>query len=108
MEVIDNHIKHAFAARTDVSWLDFQDEVLQHFTRRHDDVSIGYWFGGEAGPVLPVDCEADRKNAIGRLQDKLLGARTHAVSMEVKNLVSNMIQLNNDLLTFVCSMRLLG
>ena len=108
MEVIDNRVKHAFAARTDVSWLNFQDEVLQHFTRQHDDVSIGYRFGGEAGPVSPVDCEADWKNAIGRLQDKLLGARTRAVSMEVKNLVSNMIQLNNDLLTFVCSMRLLG
>ena len=91
MEVIDNHIKHAFAAQTDMSWLDFQDEVLQHFTRWHDDISIGYWFGGDAGPVSPIDCEADWKNAIGQMQDKLLGAQTHAVSMEVKNLVSNMI-----------------
>ena len=92
MEVIDDRVKHGFAARTDMSWLDFQDEVLQHFAGRLDEVSIGYRFGGEAGPVSPVDCEADWKNAIARLRDKLLGARTRAVSMEVKNLVSNMIQ----------------
>ena len=75
-----------------MSWLDFQDEVLQHFAGWLDDVSIGYQFGGEAGPVMPVDCEANWKNAIAQLQDKLLGAWTCAVSMEVKNLVSNMIQ----------------
>ena len=50
-----------------MSWLDFQDEVLQHFTRQLDDVSIGYQFGGEAGPVSPIDCEANWKNAIAQL-----------------------------------------
>ena len=91
MEVIDDRVKHTFAAQSDMSWLNFQDDVLEHFTRQHDDVSIGYWFGGEAGPVLPVDCEADWKITIAWLQDKLLGAQMCAVSMEVKNLVSNMI-----------------
>ena len=51
MEVIDDCVKHAFAAQSDMSWLDFQDEVLEHFTRWHDDIYIGYQFGGEAGPV---------------------------------------------------------
>ena len=91
MEVIDDCVKHTFAAQSVMSWLDFQDKVLEHFTRWHDDVSIGYWFGGEAGPVSPVDCEADWKITMAQLQDKLLGAQMHAVSMEVKNLVSNMI-----------------
>ena len=90
-----------------MSWLNLQDNVHQHFTRQHDDVSIGYRFGGDAGPVLPVYCEGNWKNAIAQLQDKLLGARMRAVSMEVKNLVSNNTHLNNDILTSVCSMQLL-
>ena len=92
VEVIDGNIRRTFTSQTDVKWEDFIGEVLHHFERPRNEVQVGYRISGDSSATMSyLASEFDWKDAITRLLGKVRSARTRAVSMEIKNMVSHVM-----------------
>ena len=87
VEVVDKNIKQTFDAQTNIEWLDFQDKVLHHLEKASSEVWLVHRIG-ETGAMLYLAGESDWDIAMCRLQGKIRSARTHPVSLEIKNVVS--------------------
>ena len=87
VDVIDNNIKHAFDAWTDMEWDDFLDKVHDHFQEPHTEVQLVYCIG-KTGAILYLADKTDWNKAMSQLQGRIKAAWTRAVSMEIKNTVS--------------------
>ncbi|KAH9055842.1 hypothetical protein EDB83DRAFT_2521165 [Lactarius deliciosus] len=85
-EVVNDHIKHAFSAQTDMKWSDFCEEVCRHLNGPHSEVHLVFRISGEGGAWTDLGSEYDWADAIARLIEKIRSARTRAVSIEVKNI----------------------
>ena len=89
VEVIDNNIKHSFDAWTNMEWVDILDEVHNHFGRPRAEVQLVYRFG-DTGVMLYLADKSDWDKAMCQLRGRIKAAWTRAVSMEIRNIVSNM------------------
>ncbi|KAI9437438.1 hypothetical protein H4582DRAFT_2150264 [Lactarius indigo] len=87
-DVLDDHIKHAFTAQTDMKWPDFREEVLHRLGRHHNRVRMVFRIVGEGSAWSDLGSECDWTDAIFRLTGKVRSARTRAVSLEVKDMHS--------------------
>ena len=94
VEVKDAHIKRMFQARTDMTWQDFSEIAYERFRKPRDDVLIGYKIAGDAGGVTELTSEPEWNNAIIRVMEKINTARTRAVAMEIRNMVSHVSTLD--------------
>jgi hypothetical protein len=88
VEVIDNNIKHALDAQTDMKWVDFVDKVHDQFGKPHAKVQLVYRIG-DSGVMSYLAHKDDWDKAMEQLRGRIKAARTRAVSMEVKNMVSD-------------------
>lgn len=71
-----------------MEWPQFLEVANHHF--KTDDVRLGYRFGGsgEARALSQLDCGYDWDTAMERTREKAGSARTRAVGMELRNMVS--------------------
>ena len=95
MEVNDTHIKRKFQARTDMSWQEFTDIAYDWFRKDRDKVLMGYKFVGASGGVTELASESEWKNAMVCMKEKIRSAHTHSVTMELRNMVSDLGMLDH-------------
>ena len=90
VDVNDNHKKHTFCANTGMGWLEFKDRALSQF-KTNDYICLGYHISGSGDfcRIVDLGCQSNWMDAMTRIKEKVLSARTHAVTMELKNMVSN-------------------
>ena len=88
--MIDDHIKHAFTAQTNITWPNFREEVLSYLNRPGSEVRIVFRISGEGGAWADLASEGDWASAIAWLVGKVQSARTRAAAMEIKDMVSHM------------------
>ena len=90
VDVNDNHEKHSLCANTGMGWLEFKDRAVSQF-KTNSDVRLGYRISGsgDSRGITNLGCESDWNDAMTRMKEKVQSARTRAVTMELKNLVSD-------------------
>lgn len=91
--------KPAFEVTTETSWKDFKDQVFARLDAV--DVHLNYWIIADSCAWLDLICEADLAVAMVCVEKKALVARTHVVTMEVKNVVSNGLFSTKKVLTWL-------
>jgi hypothetical protein len=87
VEVIDDRVRRAFIAHTDMTWRDFMEKSHQYFN--DDEVRLAYRLCSDRGAMTYLGCESDWHTATRRVKEKAVAARTRAVAMELKNMVSD-------------------
>ncbi|KAH9038062.1 hypothetical protein EDB85DRAFT_1888122 [Lactarius pseudohatsudake] len=86
VEVDRDQVRQTFAAQTDMTWLEFEAEAFERFNSRVDeDVRLGYRISGGNRTWVPLTCPSDWKGAVAIVREKVLVARTRAVSMEIRD-----------------------
>jgi hypothetical protein len=80
---------HTFTANTDMTWAEFQEIAYEQIGAPWEDVIPGYRISSESRHWVMLVCSTDWSIAIDRMREKIQVARTRAVSMELKNTVSN-------------------
>lgn len=98
VDVLEGTNKRTFTARTDTSWGDFKDQVIARLDAV--DVRLVFRLNVDSRAWSDLSCEADLTTALTRVSEKALVARTREVSMEVKNVVSVLPSVTNDVLIF--------
>ena len=98
VDVLEGTNKRTFTARTDTSWGDFKDRVVAQLDAV--DVRLVFRLNVDSRAWSDLSCEADLTTALTRVSEKALVARTREVSMEVKNVVSVLPSVTNDVLIF--------
>lgn len=86
-----------FMARTDDNWTDFNNQVHA----RLDSMEVQLVFRLNVGTRTwsALNREADLTSALVRVRERAATAHTRAVSMEIKNLVSDGQSVNSNVLT---------
>ena len=69
-------------------WLELFAEVQIRLNRPPSDIRLGIRISGETGGMTCVTCELEWDQCLTLLRERILAARTRAVSIEIKNLVS--------------------
>jgi hypothetical protein len=95
VEVHSNHVKQTFRARTDMSWQDFAALAYDRFDKPRKEIELGYKLNGESG-MSDLTCESEWNDAIICVKAKIVAALRRAVTMDVKNMVSDVNLLNNE------------
>lgn len=90
--------KRVFKAHSALTWSSFEKEVLKRLDDTVMPVQLAYRLSGDVGKHSFLNNEADWESALGRLDAKITSARKHAVSVEVRNMVSLNENLLEDLL----------
>lgn len=85
VEVVENGAKREFSARTDMPWGNFRRLVVGML--ENPSVELAYKLTSEPGKPSHLKTGEDFANAMKRLCQKALTARTKAVGMEIRNLV---------------------
>jgi hypothetical protein len=75
-----------------MTWQDFTGKVHQYFDGPRDEIQLGYRINGDARTMTTLTCDNHWKAALKRLAEKADNARTRAVTMEIKNMVSYFFQ----------------
>lgn len=88
VNVVDSHVRHKFEKQTNTKWLEIFAEVQIHLNRPPSDLCLGIQISGETGGMTYDTCELEWDDCLILLQERILAARTCAVSIEIKNLVS--------------------
>ena len=96
MDVVDERITHTFTVRTDVTWAKFGSDVCQYFNRSRDEVILGYRVSGDRRKFLLLTCEADWMVALRCVKLKIMAARKHAVTIEVKNIMVSGVSIDRE------------
>jgi hypothetical protein len=81
--------QHTFTGNTDMKWPDFLEAAYEQIGVPREDVILGYRISTESRYWVVLVCEMDWFILIDRMREKILTARTRAVTMELKNTVSN-------------------
>jgi hypothetical protein len=88
VHVDEDHVRRTFSAHTNMTWEDFGGRVQKQFDRPRDKVHLGFCISGDARVMSDLACESDWDRALARVKEKILAARTRAVTMEIKDMVS--------------------
>jgi hypothetical protein len=104
--VLEDDDRRTFMARSDDDWTSVNNQVLA----RLDSMEVRLVFRLNVGTRTwsALTCEADWISALARVRERAATARTRAVSMEVKNLVSNVLSGNSNVLTILQTPRVRG
>ena len=97
IEIIEGNIKHTFEARSDMSWKDFKDRVIARLGAM--DVCLNFHLNVDSRAWSNLSCEADFVDTMASVGDKCPMWLTRELVMEVKNMVSNWLSMNNEVLT---------
>ena len=89
VEVNNAPIKRKFQTRTDTNWLDFADMAYKCFRKQCDEVLMGYKFIGNSGGVTELTSEPEWNNVMIHMREKIKSACTRSVTMELRNMVSD-------------------
>ena len=90
VDVNDNHKKHSFCANTGMGWLVFKDRAVSQF-KTNNDVHLGYCISssGDFHRISNLGCKSNWNDAMMWMKEKVQSAQSHAVTMELKNMVSD-------------------
>lgn len=92
VDVVGGDAKREFNAETDIPWEDFRRRVLVHLEDANGPVELACKVTGETGRASHLKNEDDFKSAMGRLCQKANNARSRAVCLEIRNIVSALFQ----------------
>ena len=87
-----------------MEWLEFQDRVHSCLDKPHSDVQLVYRIG-ETGVMSYLANESDWDIAMCQLQGKIWAVRTCPVLMEIKNVVSDILETKNKNCTHICCLQ---
>lgn len=88
VDVVAGEAKHEFTAETDITWDDFRSRVLVHLDNAMHAVQLACKVSGDTGKLSHLNNVDDFNATIERLRQRAYNARTRAVCLEVKNIVS--------------------
>ena len=90
IDMNDNQEKHTFYANTSMGWLEFKDRVLSQFKTNHY-IHLEYCISGSGDfrGIVDLGCQSDWMDAMTWIKEKVLSARMRTVTMELKNMVSD-------------------
>ena len=97
VEIIEDNVKCTFEARSDMSWKEFKDCVVAHLDVM--DIHLNFRLNIDSRAWSNLSCKADFVDAMASVGDKCPMWRTRELVMEVKNMVSNWLSMNNEVLT---------
>jgi len=80
--------KSRLEAHTAMTWSEFEREVLKRLDGAVMPVQLAYRISGDTGMMSYLKDDADWADAIRRLEAKIPLTRKHAVSIDIRNLVS--------------------
>jgi hypothetical protein len=92
VDVIDGDAKREFTAETDILWDDFRRRILLYLENVNGSVELAYKITGDTGKASHLKNEDDFRSAMGRLCQKANNARSRAVCLEIRNIVSALYQ----------------
>jgi hypothetical protein len=92
VDVISNDARREFTAETDIPWEDFRRRVFLYLENANRPVELACKVTGDTGRALHLKSEDDFKSAMGRLCHKANNARSRAVCLEIRNIVSALYQ----------------
>lgn len=99
VDILEDNNKRTFEARSDMVWKDFKDRIVARLDAM--EVRLNFRLNVDTRAWSELSCEADFTDAMTRVGDKCLVARTREVFMEVKNVVSHRLSITNEVLTFL-------
>ena len=88
VDVITGTAKRTFTAHTSVRWQVLVDEIMINLGNSPKPVQLVCKITGDTGRMSHLNNVVDWDTILTRLITKVKAARTHAVSLEVKNVVS--------------------
>ena len=86
VNVVSGEARREFSMETDGCWEDFRRRVVGYL--ENGSVKLAYKIFGDAGKPTLLETVDDYTQAMERIVQKARVARTRAVSMDVKNIVS--------------------
>jgi hypothetical protein len=89
VNIIDERVKHSFSVQTNTAWRDFVDMAHQHIDKPRSDVRLGYRISGDTRAMSYLASEYDWDMLLRHVRERVVVARTRAVMVDVKNMVSN-------------------
>jgi hypothetical protein len=102
VEVTDDKMKQVFIANTGMSWSDFMKSAYERFNNAPDDIRLGYRIRGDMRAMSHLSCEYDWGLALENIKERVNAARTRAVGVELRNVVSeNLFELEKENLHLV-------
>ena len=90
VDVVGPDANREFSAESDVCWEDFQHQVLGYLEDATRKAELAYKVTGDSGRASQLKNEDDFKAAMARLCQKAGNARSRAVGLEIRNLVSTL------------------
>ena len=97
IDIIEDNVKYTFEVRSDMSWKDFKDCVIARLDVM--DVHLNFCLNVDSHAWSNLSCEADFVDMMASVGDKCPMWHTWELVMEVKNMVSNWLSMNNEVLT---------
>ena len=88
VNIISGEARREFSAETDGSWEDFRCRAIGYLESATGAVKLAYKIVGDAGKPTLLETIDDYQQAMERIVPKAKVARTRAVSIDVKNVVS--------------------
>ena len=88
VDVTNDRMRNTFIAQTNMTWDNFTEKVYQCIDKPHDDVHMVYRISGDPHVMAYLNCEYEWNTVLHSMREKVQAARTRAVSLEVKNMVS--------------------
>ena len=88
MNVISGEARREFSVETDGSWEDFRRRVVGYLEDATGTVKLAYKVFGDPGKPTLLETIDDYKQAMEHIVQKARVARTRAVSIDIKNIVS--------------------
>jgi hypothetical protein len=90
VEVSDGEGRRDFSGETDMMWEIFYKKVLQYLEKATGEIELACKVSGETGGATQMKSEADFKAIMDRVCQRAQNARTRAVGLEIKNIVSSL------------------
>jgi hypothetical protein len=88
VDVVAGEAKRDFLAERDITWEDFRTRTITYLDTNGQAVQLTCKVTGEPGKASHLGNANEFEAVIGRLHQKASNARTKAVGLEVKNIVS--------------------
>lgn len=88
VDVSDGEARREFVAETDMTWEVFHAKVLRYLESAAGKVELTCKVSGDTGKAGQMKGEEDYRSALERVRQRAQNARTRAVSLEIKNIVS--------------------
>lgn len=88
VDIADGNISHTLVVRTDARWTNVLERILDQLDEPRDRIRLVYRIRGDPRGPSNLLCASDWDLVLRRVREKILSARTRAVTVEVKDMVS--------------------